>query len=656
MRSLSSALLTAQKSASAEPHVDVVVENRVGGVRRLDFALIDATAQAIAKHDAAAAGDGSVTRVRMESGAVKQQRVTNPAAGPWNTWNNLATGMGAQIACAGRGTRVAVVYVDAAGTGIKLRESTDSGATYAAEVAVTTAAAAVNDLAVAYKNTSGDLAVAWAAGASVGIIKRTSGSFGAAATTAPGFSSLNGIAMAYGFDWDLAITGVEVTTLKPSLWTLVYGDGNDAPLNTWGTLFAQQQAESDAQVTYKAPSIVYADTYRVDFVEADAFTGGSTRVYRTWLHPALSFAGGAFTLRTPLPVNYGGAEGLALAADAGGSGYVYETAPDAVYRAAQSQVLSDITANIIAAAIDERDNATSGYIEIDNSSGTYAGPPPPIAIGNLVAMSWGYITSSGPQSSRMADLWIAGYEYRRSGGRSVLRLRVEGAWEALRRNEQRAQVVHTADTYLTILIRVFSRAGLQLSALGVSSRASSVTPKFTVGTGASGFEAVRQALGFLADRIRLRPLAGAQITEPLSSAASDYTFGTSHPLREARLAVAPPPVSEAQAFGAGAFGEAIDYGSAAAGIGGRVQQRDLSSSSGSAAAATATAHLRQRALDAASGSITVPPHCGLEILDIVEFTDALISPTAIKRRVAGIRWRYDRAHPKYEQEIELGAP
>ena len=146
--------------------------------------------------------------------------------------------MGAQVACAAKGSRVAVAYVDAAGTGIKLRESTDNGATYAAEVAVTTAAASVNDLALAYKNTSGDLAVAWAAGTSVGIIKRTSGVFGSPATTSPGVSSLNGVAMTYGFDWDIVLTGVEATTLQPSLWTIVYGDGVDAPANTWGTLFS----------------------------------------------------------------------------------------------------------------------------------------------------------------------------------------------------------------------------------------------------------------------------------------------------------------------------------------------------------------------------------------------------------------------------------
>ena len=64
----------------------------------------------------------------------------------------------------------------------------------------------------------------------------------------------------------------------------------------------------------------------------------------------------------------------------------------------------------------KRAEQTRGFIDIDNASGAYAGPPAPIAIGNLAGVSWGYRTASGLQASRMADLWIASYEYRRTGG------------------------------------------------------------------------------------------------------------------------------------------------------------------------------------------------------------------------------------------------
>jgi len=657
MRSLSSELLAAQRAASTEPQVDVVVENSIAGIRRLDFAQLDATAQTIARHGVAVAGDGSVTRVRMDgAGNVKQQRVTTPATGPWTTWSTLTAGVGTQVACAAKGSRVAVVYSDAAGTGIKLKESTDNGATFGSEVAVTTASAAVVGLAVAYKNASGDLGIAWITASALSIIKRVSGAFGAASASGISVSSLNGAGMCYGFDWDIVLTGVEATTLRRTLWTIVHGDGTDAAAGVWGALQPQQQAESDSSVSFAAPFIIYTDCHRITCVEADAFSGGATRVYRTNVHPASTFVAGANTLRAPLPVNYAGAEGLAIAADAAGSGYVYESAPDAIYRAPQSQQLATLTADVIAVRIEERGDATRGYVELDNASGAYAGPPAPVAIGNVAGVSWGYRTASGPQSSRMADLWIAGYEYRRAGGVSTLRLHVEGGWELLRRSRQRTQIVHTgADSYLQVLLRVAARAGLRMTSAGVSTRATSVTPKFTVHPQTSGFEAMRQALAFLADRVRMGTLAGCAVLEPLASAASDYSFGAAHPLREVRLLSEPTAVSEAQSFGASAFGEAIDFARAAAGAGTREQLRDITSATGSAAAATAAAHLRQRALDAPAGSIVVPPHCGAELLDVIDFSDALISASSMKRRIAAIRWRYDRHRAAYEQELVLGA-
>lgn len=234
MRSLSATLLAAQQGASREPYVDVAAENSLAGIRRLDFAQLDATANTIASHDAAVAGDGSLTRVRSDgAGNVLQQRVANPGAGPWNAWNNIGAGKGNLVACAAKGTRVIVVYVDAAGSGIKMRESTDNGVTYAAEVAVVTAAAAVVDLAVAYKNPAGDHAIAWVTASTLNAIVRTGGAYGAASASGVSVSSFNGVAMTYLFDWNILVTGVEATTLRRSLWAITFGDGFDKAVGVW---------------------------------------------------------------------------------------------------------------------------------------------------------------------------------------------------------------------------------------------------------------------------------------------------------------------------------------------------------------------------------------------------------------------------------------
>jgi hypothetical protein len=256
----------------------------------------------------------------------------------------------------------------------------------------------------------------------------------------------------------------------------------------------------------------------------------------------------------------------------------------------------------------------------------------------------------------MADVWIAATEHRRQGGVSTLRLYVEGMWEVLRRSRQRTSIVHSgADAYSSILLRIFSRAGLALSSGSGSARSTGVAPSFTVHPTTSGYEAAQQALAFLADRIRASSGAAASMLEPLTGDASTYTWGGAHPVSSLQLRGEPPPIAEAHAFGNAAFGEAIDYATAAAMTGSRDQQRDLTSTTGAQAAATATAHVRRRALDAQSGRIVGPPNVGQELYDAVDFTDLLVSASAVKRRVRALRWRYDRHAAVYEQTIELGA-
>ncbi len=209
MRTLPAELIAAQKTASAVPYVPVAIENRVGAVRRYDYTMLDATANAITKHDVCVAADGTVMRVRAEAGAIKLMRVPNPATGPWTTWTNLATGMGTQVACAAEGARVIVVYSDAAGTGVRYRESTNSGASFGADTALVTAASAVTDLAVAYKNTSGDLLVAWTMASGLTVNRRVAGAFGGAVAWPHAAASLNGVAVTFNLDYEMVLTGAE---------------------------------------------------------------------------------------------------------------------------------------------------------------------------------------------------------------------------------------------------------------------------------------------------------------------------------------------------------------------------------------------------------------------------------------------------------------
>ncbi len=504
------------------------------------------------------------------------------------------------------------------------------------------------------------MAIAWVENAQLRMVKRTAGAWGAVSAAAAAVTSYSGVALAYVFDWNIVITGVDAGA-RPTLWTTTYGDGIDVAANTWGAHQVQQQAESDANVTYRAPYLGYADTYRITFVEADAFSGGATRVYRSSLVFGLLWTSGAYTWRTPAPVDYAQAYGLAIAVQA--SLYI-ESAPDLVLRASRVLQTATLTPRVLRADVYESARELRGHVDIDNTDGAYAqtgagpgaGPPAPLQLGNLVKISWGYNTPS-PVASQMADLEIAGFEYRRTGGVSVLRLMLAGGWEQLRRNRQRTSIFHAAgaDSYGQILTRIFARAGIGMTTSSPSGRQGATKPAFQIAPATSAYDAVRQALDFIADRIIMRAANNATMTEPLASQASAYTFGAGHPIYDAQVALLPPPASEAYAFGAATFGEAIDYASAQAYLGTRSTRRDITSTTPAQAAATAAAHLRQQQLDQPGGALTVPPNCGLEVLDVIDLSDPLISASPVKRRVQAVRWRYDVAAGTYEQHISLGA-
>ena len=655
MRTLGAPLTAAQQSASTEPYLPVLIQNRVGAVRRHDFTLLqDEPANANGKHDAAIADNGILNRFRMDAGTVKRQTVT---AGVPSAWTNFVAGMGAQVAAAAKGSRLIVIYTDAGGAAIRYRESTDGGANWTADAVLYTTAAAIQDLCVTYKSAAGDLAIGFAHAAAFTVKRRVAGVLQADQAMPTAVNAINGCAIYYAFDWDIVLTGRAAATSAPTLWTVVLGDGGNVTLGTWAPLRVQQQAELSSTTEFYSPFLEFDDSYRMTFVEVPSYPGGGSTTYRTWLHPFIDFNQDNNIWRTPARSSHQNIQGLALAANDSFSDYLYESSCQLVQRSPRALVQLDVTADVLAVDLTELPFATRGHIDLNNSSGQYAGPAAPIAIGNFVDLGFGYRTSGGNVASVGGDLWIRAYEYHRTGGESVLRLYVEGVYEQLARNRQRTAIVNSGQTYVAIIGSLLSRAGLQMTTTGVSARALAVTPLFTIAPDTDGLTALRAALQFIADR----PISQndtLKLTEPLTSEGSDYTFGVAHPLYQATLRTEPPGAAEVQAFGSltsGAVGTALDAPNAAHELAPLQRIRDHTSATGATVNATAAAHMRQRKLAEDAGHLLVPPHCGLEILDVVQWTDEFMQPAALLRRVQGIRWRYDRKRSVYQQDVALGA-
>jgi hypothetical protein len=130
MRTLAAPLLAAQRSSSSVPYLKVTVSDRIGGIRRLAFARLYTGSEPDSYHVAAMPGDGSLLRARASSGRLYYQRVPNPGSGSnFALWTDLEAATTAGVALCSSSTRVLLLFVDPGGTILKVRESTDNGAT-----------------------------------------------------------------------------------------------------------------------------------------------------------------------------------------------------------------------------------------------------------------------------------------------------------------------------------------------------------------------------------------------------------------------------------------------------------------------------------------------------------------------------------------------
>src|SRR3990170_3059469 len=298
MRTLPAPLLAAQKSASAAPYLKVVVSDRIGGAGRLASPRLYTGSEPDGYHAAAMPGDGSLLRARASGGRVYYQRVAGPGAGSnFSAWTDLDAAANAGVALCAEGSRALLFYVDSGGTILRLRESTDNGATLGSAVTVATASSAVGWLAADVKS-NGDALLLYSVGATVYSVKRTSGSWGAATAWTNSVASIAGLACYHQGDWNAAVAGANSAGIA-LLWTCIFGDGFSQAANTWSSLREVTRASSGASVSFRAPFLSQPDTYRLTFVEK--YTGGAAynRPYHSYSPATADYA---FNLwREPVP-------------------------------------------------------------------------------------------------------------------------------------------------------------------------------------------------------------------------------------------------------------------------------------------------------------------------------------------------------------------
>ncbi len=666
MRTLSSTLLQAQKSASRLPYLKVEVRERVAGITRLSWELLYQGSEPDYFHGAAMPGDGSLVRIRVEPNAevtlrkVWKQRVANPGpSSDFSTWSRIAPddwGFDAKVVALESEVSAFHIGGDASNNPRRVYQasSNDYGETFSGWQLVIEHSADVEHIAATYKS-NGDLLLLFAdAAGQVYAMKKPSGSgWGSASAWTNSLSTISGISVYHEGDWNVVVSGSNAQS-ESGVWICIYGDGYSQSVGVWSALAELTIASAGSDVEFQFPSLSSPDVFRTFFVEK--YSGVSSYSRPFWSHSLGSAEFSSNLWREPIPFDLVSSYGLALTYH---GSYAWLSAPFGVWRAVLSPASVDVTEDVLSAVVTAGPNSGKARIELRNDDGRYqgigAGSYAAICHGSEVLISPGYHTTAGVEVSSGLAYWIEGWEYVSKGAEATFVLHAEDGWGLLQHWKARRQFSWASGSknVFQLLTFIFARAGLEFSALSNSSEMVNHYPAFTIHPGESGASAVRKLLGMVPDVLFFRGHYG-YIIKPLASDSSVYSYGTDHALWKGSYGELAPSANRVQVFGEGVISEDFDWAGVAEVYDRLHQVHDVNLDTAGKAQSRAQAELRCQEMAASDGEILVPVNCGQELYDVIDITDSRAGLDGEKRRVLGLSLRYSAREGRYEQRIELG--
>jgi hypothetical protein len=656
MKSLSETLLAAQRSASAVPYVRARFAGYDGYARRRRYEQHYAGSEDVHSHAACIALDGSLVRARVQTTGTDTLYVSRVAApGPESTfasWTALDTDVSnvAGVALCVVGTDVWLFYLDNDDVTIRLRVSSDNGATWGAASTVLASGGAKTHIAATASDgsggSSGHVLLIWAEGAGVYRSRWDGSAWGARTASTQTFHAVTGLATAYLVDWQVAITGRENGSEDAKVWATRYGDGGNLAPNTWGALREVTGAAAGSQVSFAAPSLAYdAEVWRLLFVESYAGDAPYTRLQASQMPVQHDFQQEQW--REPVALAYEGEHGAAVAISADRE---WLCSAETVWSSLLPAVDElDVSARVQRAECRVGVDGAEVTLELDVSGGV-----PQVERGARLELTPGYVTGTGPEAPSAYTYWVESARLV-TGARPGLVVRARDGWSLLERWRARRQFVWPAGTRTVsqLLLTLLTRAGLEYEAASPSA-ALGRQPAFTLHAGESGATAVRRLLSTVEDL----PLWDGHRLLTLHTDAADepaYNLGGGHAVVESEYHQPGPRFNRARVAGLGVYGEAFDFQDAQA-SGERVAQVvDVNLTSGAAAVERAAAVLRKAGIASREDKVRLfGVHCGVELWDVVSLTDAQAGLEAAPRRVTAYAWRFRPEHGRYDMTLTLG--
>jgi hypothetical protein len=677
-KSLTPALLAAQRSQSSRPYVRARLQDFQGDRPRLRPVRHYTGVEQSGDHATLITSAGTLLKARTQVGptSLVVLRVTNP--GPGSTFSGGSTvatnvGIGQSIALtqATTGT-IWLFYVAADTVTLLYRTSADDGASWSGETTISVAGAAVFNLC-AGAGSSGEIAHFVNVGGDIFVNRWDGAAWGDGADVIGSFGSVTGLAVAHQFDWQVVVTGTGVTTGNPNVWTGIYGQGVDVTDDTWSAMVVLQPAIAGSGISFDSPSVAQVSAFwRVTYVEIFAGPVAYNRVFWCSMDAENNFLQSLWS--EPMPFDYAALNVAGLSVS---SSPAVGTTPARFWLARPDGVWSspspanpelDVSAGVLEASVDVSERGARVRLVLDNSRNAPGRPEPGgwfstgvVRRGARLQLNPGYRTSAGDEVTLPYSYWVESIEVI-TGPEPRVVINARDGWWLLESWEARRSFVWVLGdrTLSQLMLFILARAALETSSSSASSHFSSHEPAFTIHPGQNGKTAVDRLLAMVED---VGWFNGANLVVGVAGRAdpTDYALGAVgppilrgvHDIVRGRYRDTPPEGSQSRVQGLATFDAAFDFPEIETHGERIVQAFNINLDAGAEATVVAAALLRKAKLAQRSDELEIfGVHCGVELYDVIEVTDHEAGLLASRRRVRGYGWKYGRG--RFDMTLELG--
>jgi hypothetical protein len=702
LKTLSDALLAAQKKADRLPYVEAKVYELELGIRRLSWTRLYEGSEPDNHHGIAFDGQGSMHRIRAEANNLYYQKIIHPPSLPsfplsfpisllfdYPDWQLLATDCQGPCAIAAYGAKVYIFYRNTSNV-LRKYYSHDYGESWTD--AQLLAYADVLSMAATWwvganPESPTPIVVCFALQASElkAIVLDTS-----TQQTQETQKTFYGGGVSHYLDNSLGMGA----TYRPNHCEIVFAarelsTSPNSPYpyhayHLWRTeldssynFLAIQSflvVPDGESITYEYPDchipVSPQDYESTRILAVEKFTGATAYTRPLTCHAVRGsdFSSMAFTEPKPF-LNISSSYGLRLQSTAD---YWWLERPDGVWRAPRPLPdPTDLTPDILSLTQQVRSAGASLplIIVLDNSQGQYANP---VALGLVprseVVLKLGYHTTQGTEAVEAGRYWIDAWEHSTTQqAQSTLTLYCLDPWGLADKWSARFQMRWPATKRVWEIIQeIVCRWGIDLtSPAGVpqSSAINNFYPDFTIPAGTPGNTALRQVLSFVPDALIFDGYQ-AYTKDLRADEGSCYSYDVigsgawqSHPILSGQYRQG-VSLSRARAIGRAEDGSpiiesALDWDNLELGIDILATDYDPNLQTCVRTQERADAILRTQQTQ---GTIVVPTNCGQELYDVITLTDLRCGIDNQKHRVAAIQTTCEPALAAYFQRLSLGAP